>query len=44
MTVPPIPPSYVTFLIFILQKLLLNIKDVEYDFRIDYILVLFPVL
>ena len=27
-------PLYLTFLIFISQKILLNIKDVEFDFRI----------
>ena len=34
----------VTFLIFISQKTLLNIKDVEFDFRVGCILVLFPFL
>ena len=35
-TVPPFPPGpppqKITFLPFVLQKMLLNIKDVEFDF------------
>ena len=38
---PRIPQS-ITFLIFISQKILLNIKHVEFDFRMGCILVLFP--
>ena len=42
--VPPFPqatPQWITFLPFISQKILLNIKDVEFDFRMGCILVLF---
>ena len=39
---PTPPPQWITFLIFIPQKILLNIKDVEFDFRLGCILVLFP--
>ena len=38
----PIPPQWITFLIFIPQKILLDIKDVEFDFRLGCIFVLFP--
>ena len=38
---PPGPPQWITFLPFISQKILLNIKDVVFDFRMDCILVLF---
>ena len=41
-TSPPSPK--VSFLIFISEKLLLNIKDVEFDFRMGSILVLFTFL
>ena len=37
----PRPPKWITFLPFIPQKILLNIKDVEFDFRMGCILVLF---
>ena len=40
----PPSPQWITFLILISQKILWNMKDVEFDFRVDYILVLFPVL
>ena len=40
----PCPPQWIIFLIVISQKILLNIKDVEFDFRIGCILVLFPLL
>ena len=36
---PSYTPQCITFLIFISQKILLNIKDVESDFRIGGILV-----
>ena len=39
----PRPPQWITFLIFISQKILLNIKD-EFDFRMGCIHVLFPFL
>ena len=38
----PDSPQWIIFLIFISQKILLNIKDVEFDFRMDCIHVLFP--
>ena len=38
------PPQYITFSPFISQIFLLNIKDVEFDFRWGYIFVLFPFL
>ena len=37
-------PPIDNFLIFISQKIVLNIKDVEFDFRMGCILVLFPFL
>ena len=37
-------PQWITFLIFILQKKLLNIKDVEFYLRMYFILNLFPFL
>ena len=37
----PRPPQWITFLIFISQKILLNIKHVEFNFRMGCILVLF---
>ena len=37
-------PQWITFLPFISQKILLNIKDVEFDFRMGCILALFPFL
>ena len=40
----PLPPKWITFSIVISQKILLNIKDVEFDFRMSCILVLFPYL
>ena len=42
--ISPNSPRWITFLLFILQKILilLNIKDVEFDFRMGYILVVFP--
>ena len=41
----PIPPAgWITFLIVISQKILLNIKDVEFVFRMGCILVLFQFL
>ena len=44
--VPPFPPAptWVTFLICIKHILLLNIKDVEFNFRMGCILVLFQFL
>ena len=39
-TVPPFPPPR-TFLILISQKILLNIKDIAFDFRMGCILALF---
>ena len=42
---PPGPPLWwITYLPFISQKNLLNIKDVDFDFRMGCILVLFPFL
>ena len=45
---PPFPqapdPQWITFLPFILQNFLLNIKYVEFDFRMGCILVLFQFL
>ena len=35
----PQSPQWITFEIFILQKILLNIKDVEFDFRVGCTLV-----
>ena len=45
-TAPPFPPPLPVdnFFILISQKMLLNIKDVEFDFRMGCILVLFPFL
>ena len=46
MAVPPFPPGthqWMTFLPFISQKILLNIKDVAFDFRLGCILVKFAV-
>ena len=37
-------PQWITFLIFISQKILLNIKDVEWYCRMGCMLVLFPFL
>ena len=37
-------PLWTTFLIVVSQKILLNIKDVEFDFRMGCILVLFRFL
>ena len=34
---PRTPPQWITFLLFVLQKILLNIKDVEFDFRMGCI-------
>ena len=34
-------PQWITFLIFISQKILLNIKDAEFDFSMGCLLVLF---
>ena len=42
--VSPRPPKWITFLPFISQNILLNIKDVELDISIDCKLVLFPFL
>ena len=42
--IPPATPQWITFLIVILQKILLNIKDVEFVFRMGCILVLFMFL
>ena len=42
--IPPGRPQQITFLPFISQKILLIIKDVEFDFRMGCILVLFPFL
>ena len=36
---PHSPPQWITFLIFTSQKILLNIKDVEFDFRMGSIIV-----
>ena len=41
---PRPPPQWITFLIFISQKILFNIKDVKFDFRMRCILVLFQFL
>ena len=41
---PPPPPQWITFLIVISQKILLNIKDVEFEFTIGCILFLFQFL
>ena len=41
---PQAPPQWITILILISQKILLNIKDVEFDFRMGCILFLFPFL
>ena len=38
---PRHPPQLITFLPFVSQKILLNTKDVEFDFRLGCILVLF---
>ena len=40
----PPTPQPITFLLFISQKILLNINDVEFDFRMGCILILFPFL
>ena len=37
--IPPQAPKWITFLALISQKILLNIKDVEFDFRMGCILV-----
>ena len=42
--IPPATQKWITLLPFISQKILLNIKDVELDFRIGCILVFFPFL
>ena len=42
--IPQAPPQWITFLPFISQNILLNIKDVEFDFSMGCILVLFPFL
>ena len=41
---PGPPPQWITFLTFISQKILLCIKDVEFDFRMGSILIKFPFL
>ena len=41
---PQVPPCWITFLPFISQIFLLHIKDVEVDFIMGCILVLFPFL
>ena len=41
---PSSPAKWITFLPFISEKFLLNIKDVDFDFRMVCILVLFPFL
>ena len=41
---PPSPPQWITFLPFISQNILLNIKDVKFDFSMGCILGLFPFL
>ena len=42
-TWPPRPPLFVTFLLLIIEKKLLNQKDVEFDFNIGHALI-FPFL
>ena len=41
---PQAPPQWITFLPFVSQNILLNINDVELDFSMACILVLFPFL